>query len=388
MLAAAPLSQVRSSPARRALETAHLVADGLPVEIDEDLRGMSLGIPAAGPLRALADFEKLFGRPERRPAEGESIRDVLERGRRGLQTAVEELRGQASACVLVSHRIVNSVLLADLLGLEPAQAVLIQQDPGAVNVLEVRPRSLAVAMVNIAGDDPLRSLAARPVLPDSDTPVDRRLYLIRHGESSNTSRDGRLRSSAASPLTERGRAQAAILAEWFAAVPDLVIHCSDLPRAAETAAALADGREVQSRVDLREMSLGQLEGRSAVDLFAACPGFMSDPDAAPSGGESPRALERRVRAVAEDVLSREDSLEVALVAHGGVVRVLAGSLLGVPPERALGLRTDWASVTILDSADGRWWLRMLNHTPLRLAELARLAPLPGISDEQGWLLGR
>ena len=90
-----------------------------------------------------------------------------------------------------------------------------------------------------------------------------KLLLIRHGESVGNL-EGRMQGQFDSPLTERGRDQARALRArlqgdgWKPAV----IYSSDLCRAAETAAMLADGLDTPVTLDarLREYDIGMLSG--------------------------------------------------------------------------------------------------------------------------------
>ena len=58
-----------------------------------------------------------------------------------------------------------------------------------------------------------------------------------------------------------------------------------------------------------------------------------DPDARPPEGESLRDLYWRVADFADDVLSPGGLREVAVVAHGGTLRVLTAYLRGILVER-------------------------------------------------------
>jgi broad specificity phosphatase PhoE len=178
-------------------------------------------------------------------------------------------------------------------------------------------------------------------------------------------------SSTARPLTPRGRAQARALRLAFARVPAATVHSSDLPRALETATALAGWRSVSPSPGLRELSLGALDGARAEAIFGAFPGFLRDPNVALPGGESPASLARRAGRAMERILVATGERHVIVVAHGGVNRALLSRLLGISLERALRIRQDWAGVNILDLAAGRWWARALNWTPAGLRELSR-----------------
>jgi broad specificity phosphatase PhoE len=80
---------------------------------------------------------------------------------------------------------------------------------------------------------------------------------------------------------------------------------------------------------------------------------------------------------------------VVVVAHGAVNRALIGRLLGLDPAHALRVRQDWAGVNVLELAAGRWWLGVLNWTPLGLEEWRHTRP-PGrrVGEETWGRLGR
>lgn len=112
----------------------------------------------------------------------------------------------------------------------------------------------------------------------------------------------------------------------------IAVVSSPLHRCLHLARQLHPVPRVDSR--LAEMNFGAWEmshwddiGRDAIDAWAADPaGF------APPGGESARAVRDRAIACVEE-LSREDLEQVALVTHGGVIRVLHADVLGLPEDR-------------------------------------------------------
>jgi probable phosphoglycerate mutase len=172
------------------------------------------------------------------------------------------------------------------------------------------------------------------------------VWLVRHGESTWNAL-GLVQGYAAEPaLTALGRAQAEQLAEQLAAtlagVPVAALYSSDLDRAVQTASPLATrlGRDVVRDQRLRERSFGEVEGTPSRVLPAAVAGIegeqVSDADATAPGGESVRDLFRRVAGFGDDVLApmvaEGTNGDVVVVAHGGVVRVLAAWLDGIDPD--------------------------------------------------------
>jgi 2,3-bisphosphoglycerate-dependent phosphoglycerate mutase len=164
-------------------------------------------------------------------------------------------------------------------------------------------------------------------------------WLVRHGESTWNALGLAQGQSDQPRLTRQGARQARYAANQLRGRPIGAVYASDLQRAAATAASLATalGLTVSHDPRLRERSLGVLEGTRSVAVPAALSGVAGDrvidPDARPPEGESLRDLYWRVAGFADDVLSPGGPREVAVVAHGGTLRVLTAYLRGILVER-------------------------------------------------------
>ncbi len=220
--------------------------------------------------------------------------------------------------------------------------------------------------------------------------VQRRLLLARHAEAETITSDGRVQSAGAVPLTERGRAQADALAQFFAAARLHRVHSSTQARAIETAQRLA-GPDVDllTHADLEEIRLGRAEGTPARQAFAAAPLYLRDPDVALEGGETPRQVFDRVGPAIDRILAAEAGEPVVVVVgHGCVNRMLLAYLLDLELARALRLRQDWSAVNVLEHRGGRWELGALNWNVNGLAEFARTRSEPGVAPAVWEQLGR
>jgi 2,3-bisphosphoglycerate-dependent phosphoglycerate mutase len=165
----------------------------------------------------------------------------------------------------------------------------------------------------------------------------RTLWLVRHGESTWNAL-GLCQGQLGGPkLTARGRRQAHRCARALAGEPIGLLVTSDLRRAMETSVPIAGvlGLTPTADLRLRERSLGTAEGRPSgllgPEQSGVAGGKVVDPDAAPAGGESVRQLYDRVVACTSERLRQGDG-DLALVCHGGVVRVLLAWLAGDGPE--------------------------------------------------------
>lgn len=129
------------------------------------------------------------------------------------------------------------------------------------------------------------------------------------------------------------------------------LHASPLERCRLLAEALAAAPHYDER--LQEMHFGEWElkpwdeiDRAALDAWRAdLLGY------APPGGESVGALFVRVGGFLED-LRAADPAAAVIVAHSGVLRAIAGQVLGLAPQEWTGLRFDFGAVSLIVAAAG------------------------------------
>jgi 2,3-bisphosphoglycerate-dependent phosphoglycerate mutase len=203
-------------------------------------------------------------------------------------------------------------------------------------------------------------------------PVERRLWLVRHGESTWNAL-GLVQGHVSLPdLTRNGAEQARRCARFLAGKPIGAIVSSDLRRAVQTALPIARALCLPVGLDqrLRERSLGSLEGTPFAladpDQLGIAGGWVVDADAAPPGGETVREFYARLAACVKDLLSDYPENDLVLVCHGGVVRVVQAWLDGIEPEEMA-----WPEVT-----NGMVVDRVAPSPPL-VAPTLRLLPLGG-----------
>lgn len=178
------------------------------------------------------------------------------------------------------------------------------------------------------------------------------LLLVRHGETPLNV--ARVLQPADTPLSPRGLAQAEALAQRLAGAADGLpppagILSSDLPRAAQTAAAIATatGLPVRTSALLQERDYGELRGRP-YDGLGFDPLTMAE---APPGGESQTAFSARAEAAWAELLALQQRLGGALVVvtHGLVLREWLQHRLTRDAGQALPARLANASLTVADA---------------------------------------
>lgn len=168
----------------------------------------------------------------------------------------------------------------------------------------------------------------------------RRLVLLRHGQTAWNA-TGRAQGHTDVGLDDLGHAQAAAVAPRVAALRPVLLRTSDLARARETAAYVAEATGLTATSDprLREYDVGARAGLTVEEFAARFPDEYADwrrgsPEAVPGAEGTEDVLARFVPALT-DVLSGLTPGETGVVvAHGAALRVGVAALLGWGPEVA------------------------------------------------------
>ena len=162
------------------------------------------------------------------------------------------------------------------------------------------------------------------------------IIIIRHGET-EWNKTGRFQGHSDVPLSAEGRAQAAALGKNLVVDHVDAIYASDLTRAMETAAPLAQrfGLEVISDPLLRELNFGSWEGRNFNDVNAENPDamktFYNDPERVNIPDSEPfPEFQRRVAGRVREIVAQERGKRIVIVSHGASIRILFADILSMP----------------------------------------------------------
>jgi broad specificity phosphatase PhoE len=173
------------------------------------------------------------------------------------------------------------------------------------------------------------------------------IYLLRHGQTEMNA-EGRLQGQSDSPLTVRGRGQAAAMGDLLATVIEDPVGaawvCSPLGRARHTAEIVAarmavDPARIGLEPRLTEIGFGRWEGLTRAEIEDREPALwqarLADKwDFVIPGGESYAMVAARARAWLGE--QRPDAPVVA-VCHGAFGRILRGLYLGASAEEIFAL---------------------------------------------------
>jgi len=171
---------------------------------------------------------------------------------------------------------------------------------------------------------------------------DKRVWLVRHGET-EWSKSGQHTGRTDIALTPRGEQQAKALGRYLAGRTFALVLTSPMGRARETCrlAGLADGAQVTD--DLHEWNYGIYEGTTTKAIREKQPDWTIWTTPIPEGETVEQVGERARR-----VIARVESVSgnVALFAHGHILRILGACWIGLAPHygRNLGLYTATLSV--------------------------------------------
>jgi broad specificity phosphatase PhoE len=152
------------------------------------------------------------------------------------------------------------------------------------------------------------------------------VFVIRHGETA-WSLSGQHTGTTDIPLTDNGRRLAERLRPVLAKEVFAHVFVSPLQRARETCELAGLGNGAVIDPDLVEWNYGEYEGLTPKQIHEKAPGWLIFRDGCP-GGEMPEQVGGRV----DRVITRARTLEgdVALFAHGHVLRVLVARWIGLP----------------------------------------------------------
>jgi broad specificity phosphatase PhoE len=152
------------------------------------------------------------------------------------------------------------------------------------------------------------------------------VFAIRHGETT-WSLSGQHTSTTDIPLTESGRHLAKRLRPVLAKKNFALVLVSPMQRARETCALAGLGTSAIVEPNLMEWNYGDYEGLTPARIRERAPGWLLFRDGCP-GGETPEQVSARTdRLIAR---ARAGGGDVALFAHGHILRVLAARWIGLP----------------------------------------------------------
>lgn len=190
------------------------------------------------------------------------------------------------------------------------------------------------------------------------------IYLIRHGRQNSTLCGVNVE------LAEEGRRQADLLGRRLQKYHIDGLYSSNLIRAAQTAETINQYLGLQHiiRKDLREISFGELEGKTDEYIHNNYADFKAEQmelrlDIPYPGGECGADVYKRAMLTIEEIL-KCGKLNIAVVTHGGVIRALLAGLLGLDMSKkllfAVSLENTSITQLVYDEQYHRFYLQRFN----------------------------
>jgi broad specificity phosphatase PhoE len=169
------------------------------------------------------------------------------------------------------------------------------------------------------------------------------VYLVRHGET-EWSLTGQHTGITDIPLTENGRKVAKLLEPVLARETFALVLTSPLRRARETCRLTGLGAVAQIDRALMEWNYGEFEGLTSREIREKSPEWSLFNDGCPSG-ETPEQVGDRADRIIARVRSEQGN--VALFAHGHLLRVLGARWLGFSAGAGRHFLLDTGTLNIL-----------------------------------------
>jgi broad specificity phosphatase PhoE/ribonuclease HI len=183
------------------------------------------------------------------------------------------------------------------------------------------------------------------------------LILVRHGVTPHTAAkrfSGGLASSNPG-LSDEGRDQVRVTAEWLAPIADRIaaVVASPVRRTLESAEILAGvlGHRVETEPGFAEMEFGVWDGLTFGEVAerdqAGLDAWLGSLDVAPQGGESFLTVQERVLRGLASVIEAHAGRTVVVVSHVTPIKTLVAHALGAPLGAVFNMELTPASVTVV-----------------------------------------
>ncbi len=192
------------------------------------------------------------------------------------------------------------------------------------------------------------------------------IFFIRHGQTL-WNKELKYQGHSDIELSEEGLRQAEQVAARLRHEPFSAIYSSDLSRAVVTAKKVASYHSLPITVmpEFREVCFGEWEGLNYDQIYAGWSAEIESFFQFPSqveipGGESFYDVQKRTNAGIELLRQRHDGECIAVVTHGGAIRTILCSALGIHLDSLWRFRQDNTAVNIVEYEERQNILRLVN----------------------------
>ncbi len=172
-------------------------------------------------------------------------------------------------------------------------------------------------------------------------------------------------------LSPRGHEQAAALAAYVKDRPFAALYASPMQRVQQTLAPMLNGHlKVTVLSELREVDFGdwtglsweQVQEKFGISVYSWLQELESN---AIANAERIESLRGRLEPCLQEILKKHPGQQVAILCHGGVIRMLLSILLKRPFSAMAPFEIEYASLTKIRCSPGRVRLELVNFAPWR-----------------------
>jgi alpha-ribazole phosphatase len=175
----------------------------------------------------------------------------------------------------------------------------------------------------------------------------KKIYLLRHG---TTDYNKCYIGASDIDLSDAGKKEIKDIAPFIATQKIEQVYCSPMRRCLQTQEQLRLPIGAKLEYNLREIDFGRWEGKDFAEIAASDPQLVTAwsqkafrftfPE-----GENTQDFIQRVQQVTDKILS-DNATNILLISHGGVIRSMICSFLGINQDKALQFAVEPSSLTV------------------------------------------
>lgn len=194
------------------------------------------------------------------------------------------------------------------------------------------------------------------------------IFLIRHGESQQNI-DDVLSGITDIPLSDNGKLQCAILAQYFDNIQIDKVFATPLQRAKDSAEIIfpKHASSIEILESLIEFNYGEYEGYRRTEYENSNDSIIQQWITAPSnltfpGGDNIREHAKKSLAGIAQLASKNQDSTIACISHRTTIRLILAQVIGLSLDNFRSLPCSNCGVSEI-TFDGEWRLHSLNVTP-------------------------
>lgn len=182
-----------------------------------------------------------------------------------------------------------------------------------------------------------------------------RIFLIRHGETTDEETGRVFKGTTDIPLSEKGVARMRKAGQFLSSFKLDAVYTSALSRCMQSGEFIASHQGVDIRVEpqFNEIHFGLWEGQTFQEIKRSYPeelkAWLADlENEAPPDGEALPDAQRRIVAAFGGILDRHSGDSCAIVAHAGTLRLILCHLLELKLSNMFKIGQDYGCINIVD----------------------------------------